>query len=314
MKNKNSTFTKEKIQLVNELHKPISKNFRRRRTIIKGLDDLWQADLGQLDLYAKFNKNYKYILTVIDCFSKFLWMKPLKTKSGEEVATAFESILQNRKPHNLQTDQGKEFFNTNFKELMVKYNINHYNTYSCKKASIAERVLRTIKERLFKYFSLSGSYRWIDVLPSIVYDYNHTKHKTINKKPIFVNKNNENEVLKYAYNHIKLTSPIRKFSVGDIVRISKAKHIFEKGYMPNWTTELFKVSKVKITNPVTYLLEDLEGSPIKGAFYEAELQQTKQPDLYLVEKVLRKRGNKVYVKWLGFDNRHNSWINKTNRF
>ncbi|KAJ8915420.1 hypothetical protein NQ315_003180 [Exocentrus adspersus] len=100
--------------------------------------------------------------------------------------------------------------------------------------------------------------------------------------------------------------------MGDIVRISKNKHIFAKGYTPNWTTELFKITAVKITNPTTYLLEDMRGQPIQGAFYAEELQKTTKSDVYLVEKVLKRKGQKVYVKWLDLDKSHNSWIDKNN--
>jgi Integrase core domain len=306
--------SKEKIQLVNELHRPARRNYKRRRTIIKGMDDLWQSDLCQLDQYAKYNKNFKFILVVIDCFSKFVWCRPIKSKSGDDVARAFEDILksQSRKPHNLQTDQGREYFNVHFQKLMKKYNINHYNTYSRMKAAIAERVIRSLKERLFKYFSLNGIYKWIDVLPTITQHYNNRKHRTTGMKPSSVNKKNEQQILKESYTHIKMATGARKFKIGDLVRISKAKHVFEKGYVPNWTTELFKVVTVKLTNPITYLLEDLHGDPIKGCFYTDELQKAQNPDVYLVEKVIRKKGNKVYVKWLGFDSSHNSWIEKSN--
>lgn len=302
----------EKNQLVNELHKPLRKKYLRRRTVIRHLDDLWQSDLGQLDLYSKYNKNYKFILVVIDCFSKFVWCRPLKTKTGDEVTKAFADILDNEKrhPENLQTDQGKEYYNTSFRNLMKKYSINHYSTYTAMKASIAERVMRTLKEKLFKYFSLNGTYKWIDILPDIVHDYNNQKHRTINMKPSSVNKNTNIT----AFNHMKIATGTRKFKIGDVVRISKAKHVFEKGYTPNWTTELFKVTKVQITNPITYLLEDMNGQPIKGCFYTEELQKTKNSEIYLVEKVLRKKQNKVYVKWLGLDNSHNSWIDATNKF
>jgi hypothetical protein len=123
----------------------------------------------------------------------------------------------------------------------------------------------------------------------------------------------EKQILTSIYNQIKITTPLRKFIVGNFVRISKAKYIFNKGNTPNWTTELFKVVKIQPTNPTTYLLEDIQGNPISGAFYEEELQVTKYPDIlvYLVEKILKQRGNKVFVKWLGFDNNHNSWIKKT---
>lgn len=374
-KDKKKVFSKEKIELINELHKPIRKNFIRRHTILRGIGDLWQADLADLQKYANFNKNYKYILAVIDCFSKFLYVRPLKTKTAHEVTDAFESILKEvnllstnniihnttsiRKPikkrinsskkidndskkiirrserirernsrtgfgiinnniqsqtttipKNLQVDQGKEFFNIPFKNLMEKYKINMYNTYTSKKASIVERVLRTLKERLFKYFTLSGKYRWIEILPDIVNEYNNTKHSTIRMKPKDVNKTNEKRLLNTVYNRIKILTAPRKFSIGDIIRLSKEKHIFEKSYTPNYTAELFKVIKALNTNPPTYIIEDLNGRPILGAIYEHEMIKTSQPDLYLVEKVLKHKGNLIFVKWWGLPDDHNSWINK----
>lgn len=132
-------------------------------------------------------------------------------------------------------------------------------------------------------------------------------------KPCEISKKNEKQILHSAYNHIKLALDRSKFKVGNLVRISKNKHAFEKGYTPNWTTELFKVIKVQITNPVTYLLQDLRGNPISGGFYAEELQKAQHSDIYLVEKVLCRRGKKVLVKWLGFDKSHNSWIDSTNK-
>ncbi|XP_018406601.1 PREDICTED: uncharacterized protein LOC108782743 [Cyphomyrmex costatus] len=112
-----------------------------------------------------------------------------------------------------------------------------------------------------------------------------------------------------VYGAIKIAGPA-KFKVGDAVRVSKYKTIFEKGYTPNWTTEVFRIVRVQRTNPVTYLLEDYRGEPVAGGFYEHELLRVANSDVYLVEKVLRKKGDRVYVKWLGFDGSHNSWINK----
>lgn len=303
--------SKEKLQVVRELHKPLRKKFKRRRTIVKGLHDLWQSDLAQMDLFARENNGYSYILVVIDCFSKFVWAKPLKNKTGLEVTQAFSYILKHSKttPKNLQTDQGKEFFNRDFQNLLKSKNINHYNSYSKMKAAIVERVIRTLKEKLFRYFSLNGTYKWIDILARVVSEYNSSFHRTIGLKPCEVTKAKEKFLLKSKYNFIKIAGA-NKHKVGDIVRISREKHVFEKSYTPNWSTELFKIVEVKITNPVTYLLEDYQGHPIKGAFYEQELQKTLQPDVYLVEKVLKKKKNQIFVKYLGFDDSHNSWINK----
>lgn len=299
-------------QLVNELHKPARKFFKRRRVIIKGLDDLWQADLVEMNEYSKVNNNNKYLLTVIDAFSKYAWVMPIKQKTAEEVAKSFKLILnKGRVPKNLQTDDGKEFFNHTFKNLMSTYKINHYSTYSSLKASIVERFNRTLKNIMWKKFSLRGSYRWIHILKNIVDKYNKTKHSTIKMRPCDVNSRNEVEILSTVYNNIKLSN-VPKYNIGDHVRINKYKHIFEKGYTPNWTTEIFIIDQIKHTNPTTYLLKDYQGNPIKGGFYELELNETKYPELYLVEKILQRRGQKILVKWLGFSNEHNSWIEKRN--
>ncbi|XP_011171644.1 uncharacterized protein LOC105204286 [Solenopsis invicta] len=128
-------------------------------------------------------------------------------------------------------------------------------------------------------------------------------------RPIDVTPAVAEKLLDTVYSHVKIAGPA-KFKVGDSVRVSKYKTIFEKGYTPNWTTEVFKIAKVQITNPVTYLLKDYKGKPVAGGFYEYELHRATHPDVYLVEKVLRKRGDEVYVKWPGFDNSHNLWIHK----
>lgn len=298
-------------QIVDELHKSARKNFPRRRVIVKGINDLLQADLVEMIPYASVNKNYKYLLTVINVFSKYAWAIPLKTKTATEVTGAMNSILEKLKtpPTNIQTDDGKEFFNNQFKQLMKKYGINHYSTYSGLKASIVERFNRTLKNNMWKQFSMQGSYKFLNILQQLVDKYNNAKHRTIKIKPNQVNEKNERKLLNTVYNRIKMFKK-GKFKVGDHVRISKNRKTFEKGYTPNWTTEIFSIRKVQLTNPVTYLLEDYRKQPIKGGFYEFELQRVKYSETYLVEKVLKRRGDTLFVKWLGFGNEHNSWINK----
>lgn len=302
----------EKLKIVNELHRTARKNFLRRHTIIKGYKDLWQIDLAEMQQYAGENDGYRYIVVCINCYSKFVYTRPVKNKTGVEVTQAMKSIIEEASyaPKNLQSDQGKEFYNSNFQTLMKKYKINHYSTYSTKKAAIVERVIRTLKNNLYKQFSARGSYRWLQILPTVTKTYNNTKHRTIGMKPKDVKENTQIN----AYNYLKIVPQKMKYRLGDIVRISKYKGVFDKGYTPSWSTELFKISKVNITNPPTYLLESLEGQPIKGCFYEAELQKTSSPDVYLVEKVLRKRRqnhtDQLFVKWLGFPNQFNSWIDK----
>lgn len=295
--------------VVNELHKPARRNFQRRHVIVKGLNDLFQADLVEMLPHAKQNKNVNYILTVIDCFSKYAWAIPVKNKSAKYVVDAMKKVLEERIPKNLQTDNGTEFYNKNFKALMKEYNINHYSVYSTKKACIVERFNRTLKNIMYKYFSLHGSYKWLDALPNLVNHYNNKYHRTIKMKPIQVNAKNASQVLSESFNHIKLVGK-QKFHVGDHVRISKFRNVFSRGFHPQWTPEIFTIRQVKLTNPITYMLKDYQNHKIDGAFYELELQKVKDPNVYLVEKIIRQQGSKVFVKWLGFGQEHNSWINK----
>jgi hypothetical protein len=301
---------KIKKQVVDEIHKQARINFPRRRVIVKSLNDLFQADLVEMIPYSSKNNGFRYILVVINCFSKFVWAFPLKTKSGNEVAENMEKVFQQQQPKNLQTDLGKEFFNKTFQLLMKKYNINHYNTYSEKKASIVERVNRTLKNLMWKEFNYHGHYRWINLLDNIIQKYNNSKHRTIGMKPSEVKKKHEKKLLNTVYNHLKIVNLTSKFHVGDHVRISKSRGVFDKKYMPNWSTEIFTIKKILLTNPNTYLLQDYLKQDIKGCFYQQQLQKVKYPDVYLVEKILRRKNNKVFVKWLGFDSTHNSWIDK----
>lgn len=306
-------FSIEKRRLVDELHSSARRSFPRRRVIVRGYDDLWQADVVEMRPYSRLNKGYHYILTVIDVLSKYAWAAPLKSKSGKDVADAFSGIIQHdgRCPKNLQTDRGKEFYNVTMQALLKKHDINHYSTYSIMKASVVERFNRTLKNNMWKLFTLNGSYRWIDALPRLIMKYNKQKHRTIGMRPVDVTPAIANKLLKTVYNNIKIAAPA-KFKVGDSVRVSKFKTVFDKGYTPNWSTEVFSIDKVQITNPVTYLLKDSNGNPVAGGFYEHELRLTADPNIHLVEKVLRRKNDKVYVKWLGFDKSHNSWIHKNN--
>jgi hypothetical protein len=300
-------------QVIRELHKAARRNYKRRRTILHGIDDLWQADLAEYRDYYKQNNGYKYILVVIDCFSKFLWTIALKDKTAACVSNAMNDILKGkRQPSSLQTDKGTEFYNQKFKMVMGKYTINHYSTYTTMKASIAERVIRTIKTLISKEFTRNGNKNWVSILHKITQIYNQRKHRTINMKPSDVHgKKIERLLLSTVYSNIKIAAA-GKYKTGDTVRISKQKALFEKGYTRNWSTELFKIDKVQLTNPVTYLLKDYQDQPILGAFYEDELQRAKYGDIYLIEQVIRKKGTKMFVKWLGFDKSHNSWVDKHN--
>lgn len=303
-----------KAQIVNELHFSARKKFKRRHFEMRRINDTFQIDLVEVIPYAKENKNYKYLLVVIDTFSKYAWIKKLKNKSGIEVTHAMGELLKenpDRIPVNIQSDQGKEFYNKHFQKLMKNNGINHYSTFSKLKASIVERFNRTFLNKLWRQFSLQGSHKWINIIDKIVCEYNKSKHRTIRMRPIDVNKVNQFKLLNTVYKKNATLPAVNhsKFQKNDHVRISKFKSIFEKGYTPNWSTEIFKVKKVSTTtDPVTYKLVDINDNAIEGCFYEQELQKTANKDIYLVERISRKKGNKLFVKWLGFGDNENSWI------
>jgi hypothetical protein len=290
-----------------ELHRPARKNFTRRRVNIYGKNDLWQADLVEMITYSKKNKGYKYILCVIDCFTKFAWALPLKSKTGKEVSNALSKILLTRSPKLLQLDNGKEFYNSSFDILMKKYNIHKYSTFSNMKACIVERFNRTLKEKMFREFTARGSQEWISILPLLINEYNNSKHKTIGMSPKQADANPTSVKIMQR----KIIKRKNKFNVGDNVRISTYKSVFTKGYLPSWSTEIFKIVKINETLPTTYQLQDYSGKPIAGCFYSEEILKTNYPNDFLVEKIIRKKGDQIFVKWLGFDNTHNSWINKS---
>jgi hypothetical protein len=300
------------------LHKPIRRKFPRRKTFAKGIDDLFQADLADMQNVSRYNNGYRYILTCIDVFSKRAFAIPLKDKRGPSVAEAFEKIFTERTPVFLQTDRGTEFLNSQVQSVFRKYNIKHYSSFNYDiKAACVERFNRTIKTKLFRYFTHSHSNRWVDVLPSFIESYNKSFHRTIGMAPNEVTIENTQQVADRMYP--AKTPPNYKFHVGDHVRISKYKNVFTKGYLQNWTDEIFKIAVRHSTSPVTYGLVDLLQEDIKGKFYEPELQLVvkQADDVYIVEKIIktRRRNGKLeyFVKWKGYPDKFNSWTTNVRR-
>ena len=296
-KKKVSTFAEE-------LHKPVRRKFKRRRVLVNGIDKIWAADLADMQAFSKFNRGIKYLLAVIDVFSKYGWLIPLKDKTGKSVASALKTIFKERKPEKMWVDKGKEFYNKDVKDL-----IELYSTENEEKSSVVERWIRTMKEKMWKYFTTNSTNVYINVLPDLVREYNNTRHSSIKMTPVEASeKKNEFTVWKTLYpNRLDILDINPKFSVGDKVRISKKKALFEKGYTTRWTEEIFTITKIKRTSPITYKIADLNGEEIDGTFYEPELQKTSQ-QLFRIEKVIEKGKNKSLVKWKGYSNDFNSWV------
>ena len=171
------------------------------------------------------------------------------------------------------------------------------------KSVIAERFIRTLKNKIYKYMTSISKNVYIDKLDDIASKYNNTCHTSIKRKPVDVKDN------KYIDLRKEINDKNPKFKVGDHVRISKYKNIFAKGSMPNWSEETFFIKKIKNTVPWAYVINDLNGEQIIGTCYEKELQATNQPE-FRVEKGIKGKGDKLYVKWNGYDNSLNIWINK----
>ena len=256
--------------LADELHKPAIKKFNKRKVYSQFKDNIWGVDLADMQSLSRKNKGIKYLLCVIDLYSKYAFVIPLKDKEGISIVNAFDKIIKEseRTPNNMWVDQGSEFYNNNFKKWLSDNNIIMYSNYNEGKSVAAERFIRTLKNKLYKHMTATGKNVCYDVLDDIVNKYNNIKHNTIKMKPIDV-KNNKRV---YIDEHNEKDS---RFKVADRVRISKFKNIFAKGYTPNWSTEIFIVDKINDTVPYTYNLKDLNNEEIIGSFYDRELQKTK---------------------------------------
>ena len=302
-KHVNIKLTPQNQQLAEELHKPIIRKFEKRKVHAAFKDNIWGADLADMQLLNKYNKGIRFLLCVIDNFSKYAWVVPLKDKKGVSVATAFQSILKqsNRKPNKIWVDKGFEFYNAYFKKWLQDNDIVMYSTHSEGKSVVAERFIRTLKSRIYKHMTSISKNVYIDKLDDIVNEYNNAYHTTIRMKPIDVKDHT------YINTDKETNDKDPKFKVRDRVRISKYKNIFAKDYTANWSVEVFVIKKIKNTVPWTYVINDLNREEIMGTFYEKELQKTNQEE-FRIEKVIKRNDDKMYVKWKGYDNSFNSWI------
>ena len=257
----------ENIKLANELHKLIIRKFNKRKVYSSLKDNIWGADLADMQLWSKFNKWIKYLLCLIDLFSKYAFVVPLKDKKGTGIVNAFQRILikSKRKPNKKWVDKGSKFYNASFKKWLQDNDIVMYSTNNEGKSVVAERFIRTLKSKIYKYMTSVSKNVYIDKLNAIVNKYNNTYHTTIKMKPIDVKDST------YINTNKEINYKDPKFKVDDYVRISNYKNIFAKGYMPNWSEEVFVVNKIKNTVPWTYVINDLHGEEITGTFYENEL-------------------------------------------
>ncbi|KAF4518578.1 hypothetical protein B566_EDAN015729 [Ephemera danica] len=277
------------------LHRNRRKKFPRNRFFVTNIDEIWQADLIDMRCLKKFNDNFNYMLTVIDTFSKYAWVSPLITKSGREVTEAFSKIIESsgRKPLKLNCDKA-----------------NNPDT----KSMIVERWNRTLKSKMWKYFTYKNSFRYIDAVQHMVKSYNESRHSSTKFAPIEVKETNVLEVFRNLYNNESfMNHNTPKFHIDDRVRISREKHVFEKGYVTNFSEEIFKIHKILYRIPIVYVITDLNGDVIEGTFYEYELQKVNinNDKAFKIDKILATKGKGVsrkhLIRWLGYPSQFDSW-------
>ena len=222
------------------------KNYETNKITYNHIDEIWSIDLADFSDYKiSNNKNYRYIFIIIDNFSKYLWAIPLKNKFSQTITNEFSIILttSKRKPLKLESDRGTEFYNSIFQNFLKSKNINHYSRFTDKGPSIAERVIRTIRNLLKKPVFLAGNADWLSELPSVVKKYNNSIHSSTKMTPIQASKKSNQ---KLVYNNLKDDREVQKpkFKLGQLVRTADIKKVFSKGDSTNYSYKLYTITEV----------------------------------------------------------------------
>jgi hypothetical protein len=258
----------DKKLLTKELTKPVIKKFKRRTVITTYINDIWGADLLDVSTMSKSNKNFTFLLIIVDIYSRYAFVVPLKNKSGDEVLKGFKSI--DITPKNLWVDEGKEFYNAEIKKYCKEHNINMYHTYTGLKSVYAERFNRTLRDLIFEYLHSNDVKNYIDELPKIIDKYNNTFHKSIKETPYNIYVKGKN-----PKNKVYMIDEEAKFNIGDYVRKVQVKKLFEKGYTAKWSEDIYIIDSIDDEKlPIMYGLKDLKGNSIKGKFYKNQLSKS----------------------------------------
>ena len=310
-------------------HKPIRRKFARNKTITGAIDQQWQLDLMDMQALASHNDGFRYVVTAIDVFSRYAWAAPIKNKSGAAVTEAFQKMTDTgeRQLRTVQTDKGKEFLNKIFQDHLKSEGIEFFTGENDDiKASLVERLNRSLKEKLWRYFTHKRTYRYVDVLHHVVSSYNRTHHKTLKMAPAQVSSENSETVFyrqdaptKKQIDEIwkkkkkTKTTAVDVIAPGDRVRMLRAKGAFDKGYEGNWREEVVDVAKTLGSRG--FELKDDSGEEIKGVWYPEEVQKvykSRYDNTYLIDEVLQRKtvdGKELaFVRWLGYDDKFNEWI------
>lgn len=295
-------------QYAKELLFKAVKKFRRRKVVVFGNDDVYSIDLADVSNMSHDNAGVKFLLVIVDCFSRFAWVIPLKNKNKITVLDAFKSLK--KLPRKLWGDQGGEWVNKEFNTFCKENNVGLYHTFGESKSAIAERFIRTLRDLIMRFMLENNTSKYIKNLPEIVDGYNTSVHRSIKETPQDVY---ESKVEILGEPIINMINVPTKFKVDDPVRISKVKNTFEKDHTTRWSKEVFLIDAVDDhTFPAVYKIKDQHDEKIAGSFYEQELQLSKLRDYGRIENIIKRKtvdGVKmVYVKYVGYDAKFNAWI------
>ena len=261
--------SEKKKESAKEIFSPVIKKFQRIQIQTHYKDECWSIDLIDRSSLSKYNKNYKFIFTIIDNHTKYAWAIPLKDKSGRSTTNAIKSLIEKaeRKPDKIWSDRGKEFYNKTFLNFLKEQNIHIYSFNSDLKAVFVERFNRTLIDLIKKPMYIEGKACWLNHLDAAMEKYNNRVHGTTKMTP-FEMVTITNKIINIKINK---NEKIPKFQVGDYVRVPGKRNLYSKDYTTNWNRERFKIHKINPTNPVTYGLVDENNELIEGKYYEQEL-------------------------------------------
>ncbi len=334
------------------MHKEVRRKFPTNYFEVADINTVWQADLADLSKYESENDGYRYILGCIDTFSRRLHLRPLKTKAGKEIVKQLQDIFHQlgQEPRSILSDRGSEFTNNTVSEFLKAKQIGHIYTSNMSQAAMIERVWKTIKLRMVKFFELTETTRYIDHLHNLEKGYNNTYHSAIGMTPMEVTpetfmqaeynqlvnrrkrsspgslprkKSNSVYRMKDLVDPMLKKKPAYKFEIGTHVRLSLRPEKISSEYKHKWTREIYQVASRRNRDGIAvYKVKDLQGEVLHGTFYTQELQEV-HPDpkdkSYEIEKVLKERTTvdkkgkeqKEYlVKFLGYPKKFNQWISE----
>lgn len=306
-------------------HRGVKRRFKRPRVIVSAKDQQFDGDTVNMVQYGKENKGFKYILVLIDIFTRFLWTYPLKTLKAVEMVTAMKEVFSVITPEKLRTDNGSEFVNKTVEEYLNSKDVKHFTTRNETKSNFAERVIRTVKSKITHYMTHKQSHEWVSILQDVTKSYNTTFHRSIKMTPAKAREADRITLWKVQYETVDNPlrnlksdkSEIRTYTlkVGDQVKISFLKKAFERAYDEKWSREVFIITgRVMKQNIAQYTIKSWDNDPVIGRFYQEELQKVHVDNstIYNIEKVVRKKRKRkkvlCLVKWQGWGEQYNTWV------